>query len=89
MQEIKVTVNHEAGLHARPLASFVKKANEFESNILVTNLSKETSPANGKSLLKLLLLAVTCGQEILIQAEGVDAKVALETLQNLIVDNFE
>ena len=89
MQEIKLTVLHEAGLHARPLALFVRKANEFESDIQVTNLTKESNPANGKSLLKLLLLAVTCGNEILIQADGVDAEDALSALKILIESNFD
>ena len=89
MQEIRLVVNHEAGLHARPLALFVRKANEFESEILVSNLTKESHPANGKSLLKLLILGVVCGNEILIQADGVDADEALSALKQLIESNFE
>ncbi|MEN8240505.1 MAG: HPr family phosphocarrier protein [Chloroflexota bacterium] len=89
MPELKIEVDHESGLHARPLALFVKKAKEFESEIQVTNLVSGVGPKNGKSPLNLLLLAVNQGQEILIEADGPDAEDALAALVELIESNFE
>lgn len=89
MPSIQLTVNHEAGLHARPMALFVKTAKQFESDITVQNLTREMGPVNGKSPLKILLLAVSQGHEIKITAEGEDGEQALEALKSLIENNFE
>ena len=89
MASIQLTVNHEAGLHARPMALFVKTAKKFESEILVKNLTRDKAPVNGKSPLNILLLAVSQGHQIEITAEGPDAEQALEALKTLIENNFE
>lgn len=89
MPEFTITIHHEAGLHARPLAVFVKTANQFEADIEVTNLSNEKGPSNGKSPLKLLLLATQQGHEIKVRADGEQAEEALAALKTLIESNFE
>lgn len=89
MSAITVTVAHEAGLHARPLAKFVKLAKGFDASIEVTNLTRGKGPVNGASPVKLMLLAVLQGHEIQINAEGPQADEALQALQTLVVNNFE
>lgn len=89
MPEFRLTVQHEAGLHARPLALFVKTANEYDAEIEVTNLTRGEGPANGKSPLTLLTLAVTQGSEILVKAHGPQENEALEALLQLVESNFE
>lgn len=89
MPSLVIAVNHEAGLHARPMSLFVKIAKQYESNITVKNLSRDKGPVNGKSPLNILVLAVTQGQEIEITAEGPDADEALSSLKALIENNFE
>lgn len=89
MPAITVTVDHEAGLHARPLAKFVKLAKGFDASIEVTNLTRGKGPVNGASPVKLMLLAVLQGHEIQIDAEGPQADEALQALQTLVVNNFE
>ena len=88
MPEFKITVNHSAGLHARPLALFVKKAKEFESEVEVSNVTTGKGPSNGKSPLNLLLLAVLQGHEIKVSADGPDADVMLAALKELIDNDF-
>ena len=88
MAEFKITVNHEAGLHARPLAKFVKTVNEFEAEVQVTNLTREKGPVNGASPLQLLLLAVLSGHEIKVEAEGEQEEEVLAALKVLIEENF-
>lgn len=88
MAEITLTVQHEAGLHARPLAQFVKVAREFDATIEVTNLTRNKGPFNGTSPLKLMLLAVLQGHEVKIAAEGPQADEAVAALKELIESNF-
>ena len=89
MAEITLTVQHEAGLHARPLAQFVKLARQYEATVEVTNLTRGKGPANGTSPLKLMLLAVLQGHEIKISATGAQADEAVAALEALIARNFE
>lgn len=89
MPSIILTVNHDAGLHARPLAQFVKVVGTFDAEVQVTNLSREKGPSNGASPLSLLLLAVTRGQKILVEATGAEAEEVLEALRALVESNFE
>lgn len=85
MPEIKLTINHEVGLHARPASIFVQTAAKFSSDIEVTH--GETT-ANGKSILAVLTLGAHQGAELLISAEGADADDALKALEELVSDNF-
>jgi len=85
MPEIKLTIIHEVGLHARPASMFVQTAAKFSSDIEVTH--GETT-ANGKSILAVLTLGAHQGAELLISAEGADAEDALKALEELVADNF-
>jgi phosphotransferase system HPr (HPr) family protein len=85
MTEITLTVHHKVGLHARPAASFVQTAKQFESDIKVTHGERE---ANAKSILNVLTLGAEQGAVITLCAEGVDADQALAALETLIEDNF-
>jgi phosphocarrier protein HPr len=86
MHEITLTVRHPEGLHARPAALFVKKANKFTSDIQVRYGEKE---ADAKSILSILTLGVAMDATITIQANGDDSLQAVEALTNLIQSNFE
>lgn len=88
MAEATVVVEHEVGLHARPAATFVKAAKEFESDIRITNLTRGTDPADAKSLVQIFKAAVAQGHEVRISAEGPDESNAVESLVKLIESNF-
>jgi len=85
MPEIKLTVNHKVGLHARPASAFVQTAARFNSDIEVTH---EDNTVNAKSILAVLTLGAHQGSEIIIKAEGEDAEDALKALEELVNDNF-
>lgn len=89
MPEVSINVNHEAGLHLRPAASFVQTAAAFQSDIKVRNATRDTPFKNAKSALEVMMLSVSQGQTIDIQAEGEDAQEALDALVTLIDSNFE
>jgi phosphocarrier protein len=88
MAEATTVVEHEVGLHARPAATFVKAAKEFESNITITNLTRDNDPADAKSLVQIFKAAVAQGHEVRIAAQGPDEREAVDTLVNLIDTNF-
>ncbi len=88
MPTITLTIEHEAGLHARPLAQFVKTVNEFDAEVQVTNLTREKGPVNGASPLSLLILAVLDGHQIEIDASGNQADEVLVALEDLVNSNF-
>ncbi len=89
MAELQITIHHSAGLHARPLAQFVKVAKSYDATIEVYNLTKGKGPANGASPVKLMLLSVTQDNEIRIVTQGPQADEALQGLRNLIETNFQ
>jgi phosphocarrier protein FPr len=88
MPELKITIQHEVGLHARPAAEFVKTANQFPNEIQVQNLTDPSERVNAKSILGILTLGVSQGHEILIEATGQQAQEALDALEELIESNF-
>lgn len=88
MAKATLTINHEAGLHARPASLFVKAAQGFEADIQVSNLTAEKGPVDAKSILKVLTLAANKGSEIKITADGPDADDAVASLVALIEGNF-
>ncbi|MDA8352211.1 MAG: HPr family phosphocarrier protein [Firmicutes bacterium] len=81
MVEKTTTVNLKTGLHARPAALFVQKANQFSSEIFVAKGDKKV---NAKSIMGIMSLAVANGAEISISAEGSDAEDAVEALVEIV-----
>jgi phosphotransferase system HPr (HPr) family protein len=88
MVEAIVAVTNEVGLHARPAATFVKSAKDFESTITITNLTRGSDPADAKSLVQVFKAAVARGHDVKITAQGSDEDQALATLVALIEANF-
>lgn len=88
MPELKVTVTHEVGLHARPASLFVQTASKFPCEIKVKNLTAEGEFVDAKSIIMVLTLGVMQDHEILVEAEGSDAEQALTALNDLVASNF-
>ena len=78
-------VQNEKGLHTRPSTELVRLASSFKSRI---NLSCNEHVVNAKSILGILMLAAAKGTNIAIEAEGADAKDAIEAIQSLATDQF-
>lgn len=88
MSKIILTINHEAGLHARPLSQFVKTVNSFDAEVQVSNITREKGPVNGSSPLQLLLLATLNGHQIEVEATGNESDAVLAALEELVNSNF-
>ena len=86
--EIHLIVNNRLGLHARPAARFVATAAQFQSQIKVKNVTKNTEAVRGDSINQLAILGVRQGHELAITATGFDADEALAALQTLAESNF-
>lgn len=78
-----LVIRNKQGLHARPAALFVQIASKFDSQITV---KKGKRRVNGKSIMGILTLAVEKGSRISIEAEGKDAKEAVEELERIVND---
>jgi phosphotransferase system HPr (HPr) family protein len=82
----EILIQNDDGLHARPTASFVKRANMYKSKITVAKNRGDT--ANGKSIINVLCLAVEKGDLLSITADGEDAQQAICGLQSLANNQF-
>ena len=88
MVETTITINHPVGLHARPAVIFVQTASKFQSKIMLTNLTRNSAEVNAKSIVSVIKAAVAKGHTIHLMADGDDAQAAIDTLTQLIADNF-
>ena len=77
----KVILELETGLHARPASELVKVASRYSSEI---KLIKDGEEFNAKSIMGLLSISATKGDIFTIQAEGKDAKEAVEGIKYII-----
>lgn len=85
----RVTLTNKKGLHARASHKFVDMALKYDAQIEVrshNSVCAETVIAD--SVMELLLLGSSYGQDITITASGPDAKTALEALVALVKSRF-
>ncbi|HEX6385515.1 MAG TPA: HPr family phosphocarrier protein [Anaerolineae bacterium] len=88
MARVRLTVNHKAGLHARPAAVFVLETNKYQADVCIRNVTKQSGWVNAKSILSVLTLGVEKGHEIELEAEGKDEAEAIQALALLIGGDF-
>lgn len=81
MVEQTIEVQLKTGLQARTAAQFVQEANRFLSDLF---LEKDGKRVNAKSIMGLMSLAITKGEEITLIADGADEDIALQALISFI-----
>jgi phosphocarrier protein HPr len=74
-REIQIT--NELGLHARPAAEFVRRANAFRSEISLVTAAGRFSAL---SLIDVMRANLNCGAVATLEASGPDAAEAVERL---------
>ena len=79
----QIVITSKNGLHIRPAAQFVKKAQAFTCRITITSNGKQ---ASAKSLFKLQLLGLTHGTTLELRAEGEDEQEAADHLAAFLQD---
>ena len=78
-------IRNKRGLHARAAAKFVKCAEKFDAEVMVT---KDDNHVSGTSIMGLMMLAASRGTSIDVRISGADAAAALQELQDLVSDKF-
>lgn len=77
----RVVVTNPQGLHMRPATAFAQLASQFDCTVTV---SRGGLPADGKSVLSLLLLVAEQGTELELTVSGRDAAKALPVLADML-----
>ncbi|MBW8271174.1 HPr family phosphocarrier protein [Caldovatus aquaticus] len=81
-----VTIRNSRGLHARAAAKLAALAERYSACLRVTR-NGQTVPAC--SIMGLMMLGAGPGSEVTIEAEGWDAKEALDAVAGLIEAGFD
>ncbi|MED3866038.1 HPr family phosphocarrier protein [Priestia megaterium] len=76
------TVQLSGGLQARHTALFAREACSFQSDIFI---AKDGKCVSGKSIMKIMALAVKKGDEITLLINGVDEHAAARTLEEFLL----
>lgn len=80
-----VTVVNMRGLHARAAAKFVTMAERFGASVEVL---RDGQSVSARSIMGLMMLGAGRGAELELQADGWDAKEALDALAGLVEAGF-
>lgn len=86
MQNFKITLENETGLHARPASMLVDLAKKFESEIKII---KDGNEHNAKSMMSVLSMGAEKGTTLEFTFDGSDAKKASSKIKKLIKNNFD
>lgn len=81
MYEQKVTLTNEIGLHARPASIFIRAAVKFPCDIIV---EKNGRSYNAKSIMSVLSMSASNGDELIIRASGDSEEEAVKSLVEVI-----
>lgn len=73
-----ITINIPKGLEARPVAVLVQVASKYESSIYVEIQEKKV---NAKSIMGMMSLGLTEGEEVTITANGSDENDAIAEME--------
>ncbi len=80
MKQTTVTVTSASGLHARPAGLLCGLAQKFGAEIYI---EKNGKSINGKSIMGILSLGTSKGDELLVSADGNDEHEAVEAIIEL------
>ena len=81
-----LTILNKLGLHARAAAKLVALSNNFKSEIM---LEKDNKSADGRSIMKLLMLSASKGSVLEVNITGKDQEKAMESIEKLFLNGFD
>jgi phosphocarrier protein len=88
--ERTVTVEPEAGLHARPASKLVQTANRFDADVSVGRAAEgDDGLVRADSMLAVSGLNVERGESVRVVAEGTDAEDALDAVCDLLASPLD
>ena len=81
MVQKSMEVQLDNGLEARPVALLVQVASQFESDIYVES---EQRRVNAKSIMGMMTLGLTSGEDIMVSASGEDEQEAIANIEKYL-----
>ncbi|TKX42567.1 MULTISPECIES: HPr family phosphocarrier protein [unclassified Halorubrum] len=88
--ERTVTVEPEAGLHARPASKLVQTTNRFDADVSIGRADDgDGGLVRADSMLSVSGLNVGHGESVCVVAEGPDAEAALDAVCDLLTSPVE
>lgn len=76
-----ITIQIPSGLEVRPVALLVQVASQFESDIYVES---EQRRVNAKSIMGMMTLGLTSGEDIMVSASGEDEQEAIANIEKYL-----
>ncbi len=77
----RAKIQNEAGIHCRPSAHIVKSVADYPGEMRVWN---EEGESDLRSMLSLMMMALTCGTEVDVEVSGDDEAAHLEKVIGLL-----
>jgi phosphocarrier protein len=81
-----VRIVNRQGLHARPISRFVQTVARFQAKVSVTG--PDGTVADGASVFSMMTLAAGEGAQLVLEADGSQAREALAALCALVGEGF-
>ena len=76
-----ITIGISNGLEARPIALLVQVASQYASNIYLESQEKKV---NAKSIMGMMSLKLSGGEDLTVVAEGVDEEAAAKGIEKFL-----
>ena len=73
----KIQIQLQNGLEARPVAVLVQVASQYNSSIYV---ECDDRKVNAKSIMGMMTLGLTAGEEVVVSANGDDERTAMDDI---------
>lgn len=73
----KIQIQLQNGLEARPVAVLVQVASQYNSSIYV---ECDDRKVNAKSIMGMMTLGLTAGEEVVVSANGYDEQTAMDDI---------
>lgn len=91
MKEAQLEIINKLGLHARAASKLTTLCARFKSQIVFSKLvdNEKKQPADGKSIMALMLLAAGQGTHLHISCDGTDEDAALAAVSELFANRFD
>ena len=78
-----ITIQLSEGLDARPIALLVQEASQYTSTVYIEVADKQV---NAKSIMGMMSLRLTPGEEITVVANGADEEEAAKGIETFLVN---
>ena len=78
-----ITIRLSEGLDARPIALLVQEASQYSSTVYIEVADKQV---NAKSIMGMMSLRLTPGEEITVVANGADEEEAAKGIETFLVN---